>query len=82
MWHEGRFELDGSVFRYKVKTLPDGYSGGVDGGRICKLWILPDTEDEYEATYDPIAYYDAGWIERPRNKIGKKAVEHALNLFK
>ena len=82
MWYEGKFEIDDVKIYYKVKVFPDDYDKGVYGSNICKLWILFDVEDKYEASYDPIAYYDAGWIIRPNNKLSIRAVNHVIGLYK
>lgn len=81
MWKEGKFELEGYKFQYKVKLMPKDYPGGIDGGRIVKLWILSDSSDSVvRLIFDPIAQYDGGWNVTPRNSIGKKALEYVLNL--
>lgn len=82
MWKEGKFELEGYKFQYKVKLIPRDCRGGIDGSCVVKLWILHDTEDNIKLVFDPIAHYDGGWNIKPRNTIGKRALEYVLNLFK
>lgn len=81
MWQEGEFEIDGSKFRYEVKLIPKDFHCGIDGGCIVKLWVLHDTEDNIKLIFDPVAHYDEGWNVKPRNSLGRKALEYVLRLF-
>lgn len=81
MWKEGNFEIENNSFQYKVKIMPANYNGGLHGGRVVKLTILHNTENERKLIFDPIAHYDDGWNVKPRNSIGKKALEYVLGLF-
>lgn len=81
MWQEGVFEIDGTGLKYFAKVFDEGSKFGINGGRISKLEIIKDTGTRSYIN-DPIVMYDRGWEVKPRNSLGKKALEYVLGLFK
>ena len=80
LWHEGCFELNGSLFRWQAKVYPTGSQFGIDGGRISKLWVcqLPPGEVRY---WKEVANYDRGWDRLPLAPDAKQAVDQVIKKF-
>ena len=72
MWQEGGFQIDNSKFRYRIKL--------VDG--IMEKLLINEEYSPRRLIVIPVAYYDNGWEVKPRDSLGKKALDYVLGLFK
>ena len=71
MWQEGAFEIDSIKFRYRIKL--------VDG--IMKKLLINEDHNSRRLIVVPVAFYDDGWEVKPKDPIGKKALDYVLELF-
>lgn len=81
MWQEGKFEIEGNVFKYCAKVFDEVSKFGINSGRISKLEIIKDTGVRSYIN-EPVVLYDREWVVKPRSNLAKKALEYVLNLFK
>lgn len=71
MWQEGKFEIDGNRFFYRVKLVE---------GAIKKLLIHENYQPK-RLIVTPVALFDDGWEVKPRSSLGKEALEYVFGLF-
>ena len=73
MWEKGKVVVDGIIYPWEAKIYDEGSKYGIDGGRVSKLYVWRESEDDEEM----IIVYDRGWTT-PRPDEGSK-LEEILN---
>ena len=75
LYKDGRLQIAGGTFYFRMKRYDVGSQFGINGGRISKLTI------RNERTNKEVVNYDRGWDIKPTTKSAQAALDWVLSNF-